>query len=379
MDIIIIGSGLAGYNFVKEFRKLDTQTSITIITEDDGSFYSKPMLSTSFNKNKTAEQLAIKTAEQMADSLNVTIRCFSHVTGIDTAVQRVFIGQEALKYDSLILACGTDANAVPLTGDAVGEIMSVNALDDYRRLRAKVNQKQPKNSHVVIMGVGLIGCEYANDLSSIGVKVTMVAPNQQIIENMLPEPMAQAVQHQLEKQGVIFKLGTLATNVAYLSSSELKLSLSDNSNLTANILLSAIGLKPRIKLAAQAGIAVDKGIKTDRYLRTSERNIYALGDCAQVNGLNLQYILPLMIGARALAKTLSGENTAIEYGPMPIAIKTTACPAVVCNSELSGRWKIQGKAPNLQARLFQDRVMVGFALTGDRVSEKTTLLKTLLS
>ena len=82
--IVIIGSGLAGFNTVKEFRKLDKETPVVVLTADDGRNYSKPMLSTGFTKEKTADELAMATPEQVAEQFNVTVRTGVHVAGIDT-------------------------------------------------------------------------------------------------------------------------------------------------------------------------------------------------------------------------------------------------------------------------------------------------------
>src|SRR5690606_4785868 len=83
--------------------------------------------------------------------------------------------------------------------------------------------------------------------------------------------------------------------------------LSDGTELNCDLVLSAVGLRPRTALAGAAGLATGRGIRVDRQLRTSAAHVYALGDCAEVDGLNLLYVMPLMAGARALARTLAGE------------------------------------------------------------------------
>jgi len=125
---------------------------------------------------------------------------------------------------------------------------------------------------------------------------------------------------------------------------------------------------------------VNRAIVVDRYLKTSADNIYAIGDCAEVEGLNLLYVLPLMNCARALAKTLAGTPTQVSYPVMPVMVKTPSLPIVTCPplENSVGEWQIDGQSPHFKA-LFKDSEgnLLGYALTGDCVAEKMALNKEL--
>ena len=376
--IVIIGSGLAGFNTVKEFRKLDKETPVVVLTADDGRNYSKPMLSTGFTKEKTADELAMATPEQVAEQFNVTVRTGVHVAGIDTGKQRVLLPDDHLDYSSLVLALGADTWTPPLEGDAVGEVFSVNDLMDYGRFCQALEGKR----EVTILGGGLIGCEFANDLSNGGFQVSLVEPMGRCLPMLLPEPASAAVGRGLEDLGVRFHFGPLAKAVHHGKDNPDKLvtELSDGTHLESDVVLAAIGLRPRIGIAKDAGLKTNRGILTDQSLRTSADNVYALGDCAEVQGHVLPYVLPLMASARALAKTLAGEPTPVSYGVMPVTIKTPACPVVVCPvpEELEGDWETEEEGNTVKA-LFRDRDgnLRGYALTGDAVKEKMKLNKEL--
>src|SRR6218665_3349294 len=116
--VVIIGTGLAGYNVAKEFRKLDAETPLLLITADDGRSYSKPMLSTGFGKNKDADGLSMAEPGAMADQLKPRIRPHPPVTGIDRGHKRLWIGEEAVEYRELVLAGGAETIRVPVEGDA---------------------------------------------------------------------------------------------------------------------------------------------------------------------------------------------------------------------------------------------------------------------
>ncbi|MDH1158052.1 FAD-dependent oxidoreductase, partial [Pseudomonas otitidis] len=152
--------------------------------------------------------------------------------------------------------------------------------------------------------------------------------------------------------------------------------LSDGTHLSCDLVVSAVGLRPRTALAAAAGLDVNRGVVVDRELRTSHANIYALGDCAEVDGINLLYVMPLMASARALAQTLAGTPTAVSYGPMPVTVKTPACPLVVSPPPrgLDGEWTVEGAGADIKA-LCRDASghLLGYALTGAAVQEKLAL------
>ncbi len=375
--IIVIGTGLGGYNLVKEFRRLDADTPITMITSDDGRSYSKPMISTGFSKKKTAEELAMADAGEMAAQCNISVRTMTAVTGIDTAQQLVFIKGESLPYRKLVIAWGADCINAPMAGDGINGVHQLNDLMDYGRFREDIRGKQ----RILIIGAGLIGCEYANDLCQADedFDIQVVDPMPTVLSSLLPVEASHAVQQALQCQGVKFHFDT-AVKELNRSNSGFSAILGNGEEILADLVISAIGVRPRIALAEAAGIAVNRGIITNRLLETSAANVYALGDCAEVDGHVLYFVLPLMNSARALAKTLAGTPTEVSYGAMPVAIKTSVCPVVVSPPapDAEGEWHVEVDENNVKA-LFKNSQgdLLGIALTGDKVKEKMALQKLL--
>jgi rubredoxin-NAD+ reductase len=372
--VVIIGTGLAGYNLAREFRKLDSETPLLLITADDGS-YSKPMLSTGFGKNKDADGLSMAEPGVMAEQLKAEVRTHTRISGIDAGHKRLWIGEEAVPYRDLILAWGAETVRVPIEGDGAELVFPINDLEDYARFRAAAAGKR----RVLLLGAGLIGCEFANDLILGGYEVQLVAPCEQVMPMLLHPAAAAAVQAGLESIGAKFHLGPVLTRLEKVADG-LEAHLSDGQIIPCDVVVSAIGLRPRIDLAAAAGVQINRGVMVDRYLKTSHANIYALGDCAEVDGLNLLYVMPLMSCARALAQTLAGNPTAVSYGPMPITVKTPVCPLVVSppprGSE--GIWSVEGQGADIKALCHSaDGQLLGYALTGGAVMEKLALNKQL--
>ncbi|MBP3860884.1 NAD(P)/FAD-dependent oxidoreductase [Pseudomonas fragi] len=373
--VVIVGTGLAGYNLAREFRKLDSETPLLLITSDDGRSYSKPMLSTGFGKNKEADGLSMATPEAMAEQLKAQVRTHTRISGIDPGHKQLWIGEEAVPYRDLVLAWGAQTVQVPVEGDAQDAIFPINDLEDYARFRAAAAGKR----RVLILGAGLIGCEFANDLIAGGYEVDVVAPCEQVMPTLLHPAAAAAVQAGLESLGARFHLGPVLTRLQRTENG-LEAHLSDGNVVPCDVVVSAIGLRPRIDMAAAAGIKVNRGIEVDRQLKTSHDNIYALGDCAEVDGLNLLYVMPLMSCARALAQTLAGNTTAVSYGAMPITVKTPVCPLVVSPVPrgCEGVWTVEGQGADIKALCRDaDGKLLGYALTGEAVREKLALNKEL--
>lgn len=372
--VVIIGTGLSGYNLAREFRKLDGETPLLLITADDGRSYSKPMLSMGFAKLKDADGLCMAEPGAMAEQLKAEIRTHTRISGIDPGHKRLWIGEEAVAYRDLVLAWGAQTVQVPIEGDAGGLVFPINDLEDYARFRAAAVGKQ----RVLILGAGLIGCEFANDLSLGGFQVDVVAPCEQVMPTLLnpaAAAAAAAVQAGLEGLGVRFHLGPVLTRLQRTAQG-LEAHLSDGSVIACDLVVSAIGLRPRTDLAAAAGLQTNRGVVVDRQLRTSHANIFALGDCAEVDGINLLYVMPLMSCARALAQTLAGSPTAVSYGPMPITVKTPACPLVVSPPPHGhdGDWQVEGQGSDLKVLCHDaDGKLLGYALTGAAVMEKLAL------
>lgn len=369
--LIIIGTGLAGYTLAREWRKLDATTPLHLLTADDGSFYSKPMLSNALTGKKTAQQLATKSAAQMARELNAEITPHASISTIDVVARSITVNGRTMAYSSLVLALGADPIRLPLQGDGADAVMSVNDLGDYARFRTALEGKQ----RVAILGAGLIGCEFANDLLAAGYSIDIVDPGERPLGALLPAEASAELQNALGKLGVNWHFGTKAEKVDRTDNG-LRLTLSDGSALEADVVLSAIGLRARTALAASATLEVKRGIVVDDQLKCSAEGVYAIGDCAEAQGKVLPFVMPLMQQARTLAKVLSGTAAQLAYPVMPVVVKTPACPLVVCPPApgISGSWLAEQTEQGIRGRFVDsDGNLRGFALTGGHTAEKNAL------
>ena len=369
--VVIIGSGLAGYSVAREFRKLDGGAPIVMISSDHGGFYSKPMLSNAFAQKKDAEALLGKSAAQMAEELKLEIRAYATVTAIDITRKQMAVNGETVPYTKLVLAMGADPIRLPLHGDGADAVLSVNDHGDYRRFRAAIDGKK----NIAILGAGLIGCEFANDLAGAGYNVHVIDLAAQPLGRLLPSVAGAFMQRKLEAAGIVFHLDTTTQQVERTGEG-FRLTLANGETIAADVVLSAVGLRPRNALAESAGIKVNRGIVVNASLQTSGEEIYALGDCAEVEGRVLPFVMPIMQAARALAPTLAGQATQVRYPAMPVVVKTPACPAVVSPPDMGaeGEWQVEEADDGVRA-LFRgtNGKLLGFALLGTITAEKNAL------
>lgn len=374
--IIIVGTGLAGYGTAREFRKHDKERPLVLITRDDGANYYKPDLSEAHAKNATPDDLVKKDVDAMAEELDATIHNHRQVESIDRENRQIVLNGDTLTYHKLVLAFGADPIVLKLAGDATQAIHKVNNLFDYRSFRSNLGDAK----HVAILGAGLIGCEFANDLVEAGYEVSIADPADWPLSQLLPKACGEAVERGLAKAGVHWHLGHAATGVHH-SNKQLQILLDNDESIHADAVLSAVGLRAGIDLAEKAGLKIDKGIVVDRTLVTSDPNIYALGDCAEVDGQWRPYVGPLMQCARTLGKTLAGGDgeTAgrVKYPTLPIIVKTHVCPVVVMPPvESGGQWEIDGDMPDFEARcMSEDGRLIGFALTGEATNKRRDYIK----
>lgn len=372
--VVIIGTGLAGYTTARELRKLDSETPLELITADDGHFYSKPMLSNALGREQQPLDLPMADAAKMAADLDARVRVRTRVDAIDPQAKQLHLNGESLAYSQLVLALGADPIRLDLAGDA-DAAFSVNDLYDYMRFRDAIAGRR----RIAVLGAGLIGCEFANDLVSSGYEVEVVELFDYALGQLAPREVGEAISEALAQRGVRWHFGSGCQRITR-DGDVLELELDNGRTIRVDVVLSAVGLRPRTTLAKNAGLVTDRGIVVDRFLRTSDPSIYALGDCKQLEGLVLPFVMPIMHAARALAKTLSGEATQLRYPAMPVVVKTPAHPTVVSSPGpgMSGEWQVQSGPDGVRALyLNANGATLGFVLSGKHTVEKAALSKEL--
>ncbi|MBC7512804.1 MAG: FAD-dependent oxidoreductase [Herminiimonas sp.] len=383
--IVIIGAGMAGFTVARELRKLDKEIPLVILTSDAGGFYSKPMLSNAFAQNKHAAQLVTQSAEQMAAQLNATIIASTSVHGVDTAAKSIETDGAPIDYEKLVLAVGAQPIRLAIDGDGADQVQSVNHVSDYARFRELVAlPKHGTSARVTILGAGLIGCEFADDLRGAGHAVALVDPSPLPLAALAAPALSRALQTALTARGIVMHLSTTATRIDR-QGENLQVTLASGVTFETDIVLSAVGLRPNLSVARQAGLATGRGILIDASGQTSAADVYAVGDCAEYvvdadGGTRiLPYIAPLMTAARAIARTLTGTPTTIDIKDAPVIVKTPSFPIALVppplQAQAGGTWQDEEIDGRTICRFYDaGGIMAGFCVAPQDAAIRSTLM-----
>ncbi|EAS78394.1 FAD-dependent oxidoreductase [Vibrio alginolyticus] len=363
--IVIIGSGHSGYQLAAALRAQSETVAITVFTADDGALYSKPALSNALVMNKDGDALQSESALKWESRLNIRVYPHTRVEQIDRANSTLHTSIGKYAYSRLVLATGASPIEIPIEGDR-SWVMSVNDLVDYRRFRSELQDKK----RIAILGDGLIGCEFANDLIESGYEVTVIGLGQWPMERLIPQQLGESLQSALADRGVQWALQDSITRIEPRSESSAVLHLNSGKQIEADLVLSAVGLKPNVSLAEQAGLEVGRGIKVNQFGQTSDENIYSLGDCVETEQGWQPYIAPINQMIPSVAKSLLGDVAPISLTPTPVIVKTPILPLTIfpVAAEEQGQWYIENQADELTAAFYSpEGAMLGFALLGRKV------------
>jgi len=373
--IFIIGSGFAAYQLIKTLRRTDQLQEIHVFTNDQGHDYNKPDLSHVFSKQQSSAELIRMTGEEFAKEYQVSLHAFTPVSAINAQKQSISVNGEELHYSKLVLATGAKAIIPNMEGDAVDQVLTLNSLQEFEAAQWQIQQAKS----VLVIGGGLIGTELAMDLDSSGKKVIIADPCASLMASMLPEFIAIQLQKSLIKSGCVLALGK---TVKSLNKSEqgIKVALDSGQHYQVDCVISAAGLRPNILLAKQAELQTNKGIVVNRQLQTSNKNIYALGDCAEINGKVMAYLQPIMLSANALAKTLLAQQTTLQLPAMLIKVKTPKLPMQMAGQTVSGvdSWQIDIDAQGCCIKSYDsEKKLIGFIVTEQHMSKAFPMMREL--
>lgn len=318
MNVIIVGYGMAGARLATELHTRDGDRKITVLGAEPHRAYNRIMLSTLLaGKIGEADVELAEVAGQGVD-----VRTGVAVTAIDRAAREVRTADgDRIGYDHLVLATGSRAVVPPLPGlDPMPErVVPFRTLDDCRRILAAT-----RGAHsTLVLGGGLLGLEAARGLAARGLDVTVVHPMGHLMERQLDPPAGAVLAGTLARLGVRTELAVSATAVA-ADGDRVRLDLADGRTLTADLLVLSCGVRPDTALAAAAGLAVERGVVVDDRLRTSDRRISAIGDCAQHDGVLTGLVAPAWAQARVVAEVLAGANRLTRYRPRPLVTRLKA-------------------------------------------------------
>ena len=297
--IVIIGAGMAGSRFAIELARAQQQSKspnnqgplpITLISKETEVGYNRIMLSPVLAGDSAFEDTYLYQQSDY-EQLGIVVLAGIAVTAVDTKQQSIKLDNgQTLVYAKLVIATGSSARVIPFPNhDATGvhvfrEVADVNALIEYAR--------QGKKG--LVIGGGVLGLEAACALASQGADMTVIHVDSYVLNRQLDLPAAQLLQTELARRGVGVEVSAITDCIAVNDQHEVKgLSLKDGRTLPADFVVMAVGVVPNITLAKDSGLTVNRGIMVDNYMHTSAANVYAIGECVELDGELFGMVAPV--------------------------------------------------------------------------------------
>jgi nitrite reductase (NADH) large subunit len=322
--LVVIGNGMAGARVVEEILALDgaRQFEITMFGDEPTGNYNRILLSNVLNGSYKEEQIFLNPLDWYKAN-NIRLHAGMRAAGLLRRARLVY-GEdgEPEPYDKLIIATGSRPFIPQMEGTSMPDgsfksgVFVFRTLDDCRDIAAYA---QGKTSAAVIGG-GLLGLEAARGLQNFGLEVNVIHLSGHLMNQQLDAGAGAVLKAGMEKLGMKVLLGKSTT--AILGPDRvLGLRFSDGSTLDCDMVVISTGIKPNWEIAAGCGLPVERGIVVDDQMRTDDRNIYAVGECAQHRGQTYGLVAPLWEQAKVLAQHITGKNPRAAYHGSKIATK----------------------------------------------------------
>lgn len=372
--IIIIGSGFAAYQLVKTLRRKGSDTPIQLFTCDSGDEYNKPDLSHVFSRQKSADDLVSLTGEAFAKAHQIALFANTRVENIDADAHTITANGVRYPYSKLVLATGAKTFVPKLTGNAVEEIVTINSLDEYRSAQQGISRAE----RIIIMGGGLIGTELAMDLAASGKQVRIIEPASHLMRNMLPDFIAIKLEEQLRSEGIKIDSQNCVTSMMR-DGAQLMVNTNKGNGYLADCVLSAAGIVPNTQLAQQAGVKVNRGIVVDKQLATTVNDVFALGDCAEIDGKVMAFLQPIILSANVLADTLLLGSSELTLSAMMVKVKTPNYPIQLAGHyDHNSHWQVTFSPQGVMAKAYDaNECMTGFVVTQNKLNYAFPLFREL--
>ena len=320
--LVIVGAGAAGWSVAEAVRRREPTRPVLLVSACQGLVYPKPAISMALAMGKQPDDLVDMDAVSKAEELDIEVRPDTRIIKLDPARRRLTTVKGGIQYDKLVLALGAQQRVLSVGGDAAASIVRVNDLGSYRHLRALLT---PQVGHVTILGAGLIGCEFADDMTSAGLRVTVIDPATRPLASLVPRAVSDELGRRLAAKGVDWRLQSTLLSLDR-QGDQLRATLADGRQFETGLVLSAAGLVANTQLAEKAGLATDVGITVNQSMQTSDPSIYAIGDCASLDGQVFAYIEPIRRQAEAIAAHVSGMEERFMPLPPLVKVKTPSLP-----------------------------------------------------
>uniref|UniRef100_UPI001554FB48 NAD(P)/FAD-dependent oxidoreductase n=1 Tax=Mangrovicoccus sp. HB161399 TaxID=2720392 RepID=UPI001554FB48 len=320
-NLVVIGAGMASGRALEElFKAAPGAYKVTLFNAEPRGNYNRIMLSPVLSGEKTYEEIVTHDEDWYAEN-GVETRFGEPITAIDRARKVVVTAKGETPYDKLVIATGSNPFIIPMPGHDLPGVIAYRDLDDTNKMIETANIPGAK---AVVIGGGLLGLEAAAGLRLRGMDVSVVHLAGHLMERQLDEAAGYLLRKALTERGI--KIHCSASSKEIYGEGKVEgLRLVDGTEIPADLIVMAVGIRPNTGVAKEAGLAVGRGIQIDDQCVTSDPDILSVGECVEHNGAVFGLVAPIFDMAKVLAKTLTGEHDA--YAPVEVAtkLKVTGC------------------------------------------------------
>jgi NADPH-dependent 2,4-dienoyl-CoA reductase/sulfur reductase-like enzyme/nitrite reductase/ring-hydroxylating ferredoxin subunit len=311
--IVILGGGAAGFAAAERLRRDGYQGELTMVSDDTAPPVDRPNLSKDYLAGTAPEDWMPMRPDNFYADNGIELRLGTSVSAIDRNGRQLILGVGGtLPYDRLLLATGAEPVRLSVPGGDQPHIHTLRTLADCRAIIAGAKEAK----RVAVIGASFIGLEVAASLRTRGIETHVIAPEAIPMEKILGAEMGRFVRALHEEHGVVFHLGEGITG---FEGKQVK--LKSGGSLDADLVVTGVGVRPRIALAEKAGLAIDRGVSVNAWLETSDPMILAAGDIARWpdphTGQNIRvehWVLAERHG-QAAARVLMGQREKFEGVP----------------------------------------------------------------
>ncbi len=374
MKYVIIGNSAAAIGCISGIRTVDSESSITLISDEPHFTYSRPLISYWLKGKVTDDKMYYRNSD-FYEKNNCTAILGKKAEKIDTASKKVVLEDgSTVEYDKLLVATGSSPFVPPVEGmnEAKNAFTFLN-WDSAKAVKEAVN----KDSKVVIMGAGLIGLKAAEGLHEVCHDITVVDLADRVLPSILDAAGASMVQKHIEQEGIKFLLNDAATAVK-----ENTIVLKSGKELAYDVLIVAVGVRPNTGLVKDAGGEVNRGIITDNRQATSLPDVYSAGDCTESLDLctGQNKILALLPNAYFQGETaginMAGGNQTFDTAMPMNAIGFFGLHMLTAGA-MEGECYEDIDENNYKRMFFSDGLLKGFILIGEieRAGIYTSLIR----
>lgn len=320
--LVLIGNGMAGVRTIEEIVKRDAETfEITIIGDEPYPNYNRIMLSNVLQGKTTINDININDWDWYKDN-HINLLTGEKAVCIDKDKKEVITDkQQILAYDELIIATGSSAFILPVPGSDLDGVIGFRTIADTEMMmEAAQNYKK-----AVVIGGGLLGLEAARGLIDRGMEVHVVHLLPTLMEMQLDAAAANLLKQDLEAQGMKFLMEKQTAEI-YGEKRVQGLKFTDDTSVECDLVVMAVGIRPNVAIARVAGLEVNRGIVVNDHMVTSDPSIYAVGECAEHNGIAYGLVAPLYEQGIALAEHITGgQGKGYQGSVLSTQLKVAGC------------------------------------------------------